>query len=42
MLPALLNWFELVYGLFGQSTMHSNSISAWTRQEGIKYTKAKD
>ena len=38
----LLHWFKLVYGPFGQSNMHHNSSFAYTSQEGIKCTKAKE
>ena len=40
---ALLNWFELVFGLFGQSNMHLtlDLISAQTSQREIKCTKGK-
>ena len=41
LLSALLNWFKLVYGSFGQSNMH-HLIHAQTTKEGIEYTSAKE
>ena len=39
MVSALLNWFKLVYGPFGQSYMQDvHLISAHASQEGIKCT----
>ena len=38
-LSALLNWFKLVSGLFGESTMHG---AIHNSQKGIKGTKAKE
>ena len=37
-----VNWFKLVYGLFGKSNKIVPSISNQNRQKGIKCTKAKE
>ena len=44
LLSTLLNWFKLVYGLFGQSNMHCtvHLISAQTSQKGCKCTEGKE
>ena len=44
MFSALLNWFKLEYGPFGQSNIHRtlHLIFAQTSQEGIECTKVEE
>ena len=43
LLSALLNWFKLVYGPFGQLAAFTvHSIATKTSHEGIEFTKAKE